>query len=100
MRKKYPLRYDAVPFALMCACLVPFVLVGMMGFGLARLSVKAVEACQRRFCEEALMEEREEDVELAGRPTVDAVNEAGEGSSGGAAEESVALMADTKSAGG
>jgi hypothetical protein len=49
-----------------------------------------------------LIEEREEDVELAGQPGVrmEAVNEAGEGSSGGAVEETVRLMADTKTADG
>jgi len=101
MRKKVPIPYYIVPWSLLLAAMFPFVLVFMAVLGLAKLLVKAVESCQRRFCEDALIEEREEDVELVvGQPRMDVGNEAGEGSSAGAAEETVALMADTKIAGG
>ena len=96
MRKKVKIPYYIVPWSLVLAVMVPFVLVFGIVFGVAKLLVKAVESCQRRFCEDALIEEREEDVELAGQPTVEVVNEAGEGSSADAAEETVALMADAK----
>jgi len=95
MRKKVKIPYYIVPWSLLLAVMVPPVLV----YGGAKLLVKAVEAAQRRFCEDALIEEREEDLELAaGRPRVEVVNEAGEGSSAGVAEETVALMADAKTA--
>jgi hypothetical protein len=97
MRKKVKIPYIIVPFALLLAVMVPFALVFWIVFGVAKLCVKAVESCQRRFCEDALVEEREEDIELAaGQPRMETVNEVGEGSSAGVAEESIALMADTK----
>jgi hypothetical protein len=97
MRKKVKIPYYIVPWSLLLAVMVPFVLVFGIVYGVAKLLVKAVESCQRRFCEDALIEEREEDVELAaGRPTVEVVTETGEGSSAVAAEETVALMADAK----
>jgi hypothetical protein len=97
MRKKVKIPYYIVPWSLFLVVMVPFFLAFWIVYGFAKLLVKAVESCQRRFCEDALIEEREEDVELAaGRPTVEIVNEAGEGSSAGAAEEPVALMGDAK----
>jgi len=99
MRKKVKIQYYIVPWSLLLAVMVPFVLVFGIVYGVAKLLVKAVEAAQRRFCEDALLEEREEDVELAaGRLTVEVVNEMGEGSSAGVAEETVALMAYAKTA--
>jgi hypothetical protein len=97
MRKKVKIQYYIVPWSLLLAVLLPFVSVYYVVFGLAKLFVKAVESCQRRFCEDALVEEREEDIELtAGQPRMETLNEVGEGSSAGIAEESVGLMADTK----
>jgi hypothetical protein len=97
MRKRVPIPYYIVPWSLLLAVMFPFVLVFKTVFGLAKLLVMAVESCQRRFCEDALIEEREEDIELAaGQPRMETLNEVGEGSSAGAAEETVGLMADTK----
>ncbi|KUJ17257.1 uncharacterized protein LY89DRAFT_717999 [Mollisia scopiformis] len=60
MRKKYPIKEYALSFTLLCIVISPFVLLWTV-FGVG--SVKAVEACQRRFCGDAL-EDGDENVEL------------------------------------
>lgn len=60
MKRKYPIKEHAIAFTLWCIALSPFILLWTV-FGVG--SVKAVEACQRIFCDDAL--EDNDDVELA-----------------------------------
>lgn len=60
MKKRYPFNEHALTFTLFCIVGTPFFLLWAV-FEVG--AVKAVEACQRRFCGDAL--EEDEDVELA-----------------------------------
>lgn len=86
MRKKYPIKEHAIAFTLCCIAVSPFVLLWMV-FGVG--SVRVVEACQRRFCGDAL--EEGEDFELAGGSRPEERDE-DEVSEGGADEDMVMLM--------
>lgn len=60
MKKRYPFNEHALTFTLFCIVGTPFFLLWAV-FGIG--AVKAVEACQMRFCGDAL--EEDEEVELA-----------------------------------
>lgn len=59
-RKKFPIQESALIYGLFCALLSPFILIGFVFGGGA---VKAIEACQRRFCGDALEDEGDESEE-------------------------------------
>lgn len=92
MRKKFPIQESALIYWLFCALIFPFVVVGLaIGGG----ATKAVEFCQRRFCADALEEEREEgeeSVELHEGPRMEDRIESTEGN-GSDNEERVGLIA-------
>ncbi|KAE9364371.1 hypothetical protein N431DRAFT_105847 [Stipitochalara longipes BDJ] len=92
MRKKFPISETAILYGLTCTLISPFILVG---FVLGGGAVKAIEACQRRFCGDALEDEREEieeSVELQEGPRMEVHAESPEGSGSGE-EERVGLIA-------
>ena len=63
MRKKFPFSETAVLWGLTCVLISPLILVGFVLSGLGGVVVRAIEACQRRFCGDALEEEREDSQE-------------------------------------
>jgi hypothetical protein len=92
MRKKFPISKTAMLQALFGILISPFIAVGFVFGGGA---VKAIEACQRHFCGDALEEEREEieeSVELQEGPRMEDHTESAE-RSGSGDEERVGLIA-------
>ena len=74
MRKKFPFSETAVLWGLTCVLISPLILVGFVLSGLGGVVVRAIEACQRRFCGDALEEEREdsqESLELQEGPSME-----------------------------
>jgi hypothetical protein len=91
MRKKFPISETAMIYGLVYALLCPIILVGFVFGGGA---IKAIELCQRRFCGDALEEEREESeesVELRERLRMEDRSGLAEGSGSGE-EERVGLI--------
>ncbi len=92
MRKKFPISETAMLQGLFGILISPFIAVGFVFGGGA---VKAIEACQRHFCGDALEEEREEieeSVELQEGPRMEDHTESAE-RSGSGDEERVGLIA-------
>jgi len=91
MRKKVKISETAMLYGLFCVVFAPFAFIAFVVGGGA---VKAVEACQRQFCGDALEEEREEGeggVELEDRLRAEGGAEVAEGS-GSREEERVGLI--------
>jgi len=87
MRKRLPITETALIYGLICVLVAPFAFVMVV-------AVKGIEACQRRFCGDALEEEREEGeeaVELEHGLRMEGGRESVEGS-GSAEEETIGLM--------
>lgn len=90
MKEKYPIREGYIAIRIVSLPLVPFIMIGM---GL----VNAIQACQRRFCSDALEEESEDaeqGIEL-GQESLPNVDEDGEASES-RDEESMGLMTAMK----
>lgn len=86
-----PIKESALIYGLVCVVIAPFVFViFVVGSG----AVRGVQACQRRFCGDALEEEREEGeegVELEQGLRMEGGAESVEGSGSGE-EERIGLM--------
>ena len=92
MRKRFPINETAIIFGLTCVVISPFILVGFVLGTLGGVVVKAIEACQGRFCDDALEEERQESVELQEGTRVEDQAESMERSASGE-EERAGLIA-------